>query len=83
MSETNAKCPDCGSKFNRSEHIRHNNAEPDPGDISICFCCGAVNLFDQDMNLEQCPDDELDRLDELDRSQVKRIQRLIKYHRSK
>lgn len=51
-------CTGCG--HSNEEHTGINNEEqPQPGNISICVCCGQVNQYDDDMKLQKLSDDEM------------------------
>lgn len=41
----NSPCPSCGHALDSATALHHRGAQPDPGDISICFYCAAVNRF--------------------------------------
>ena len=42
-----AECPHCGYKVDRSAQIFGDIAPPEDGDISICFKCGKVGIFEK------------------------------------
>lgn len=49
-------CPSCGCVFDRVTGITERFV-PKPGDVTICFSCGAVLMFGPDMRTEAAPPD--------------------------
>jgi hypothetical protein len=43
-------CPDCGAVSNRPASYAA-NARPEPGDPTLCFACGALVVFADDLRL--------------------------------
>jgi len=56
-------CPACGYLMDRSAPIT-GTASPEEGDVSICFHCSAINLFDAAGALHLASDEELRLLQE-------------------
>lgn len=54
-------CPHCSTKLNRATDPRDRRS-PEKGDISICYKCGGVNQFGDDLTLEKAPDGFLEDL---------------------
>ena len=52
-------CPECGEATDMVSDVE-GNATPSENDISICFCCGAINMFDVNVNLIEMSQEELD-----------------------
>ena len=44
--EFTTRCPYCGDTFPLATSIREDEAVPKSGDISLCFTCGRVSIFD-------------------------------------
>ena len=69
-------CPYCG-------HIldAHSADEgfPAPGDISICFYCGGLNIFSNYLSLIKCKDEDLKSFDSETLEKIKEIQESIKF----
>ncbi len=40
------RCPSCGYRMNAATHVR-GEAVPRPGDLSLCWGCGTVLIFDE------------------------------------
>jgi hypothetical protein len=57
-----AKCPSCKTELDEATCITDENARPEAGDISICFSCGEINQFDNDLNLVILPSSKLTRI---------------------
>jgi len=43
------RCWNCGSTSNRCSEVIDNDATPHDGDVSICFQCGKLALFDHSL----------------------------------
>ena len=52
-------CPECGDKLDRATSPK--GETPEPGDVSICFNCGTILVFD-DKLVSKRPDDEVELL---------------------
>ena len=46
------RCPGCSKKLDAVTEIPKGNYKPRPGDISICFYCGQILVFDFDLKLQ-------------------------------
>ena len=68
-------CPHCGHPIDMHSS---KDAEPKPGDLSICFYCGEFILFSEHMSLLKCPQEYLDVLDEETREELHRVQEDVK-----
>jgi hypothetical protein len=55
-------CPACGRKIDAATGIL-NGASPAPGDLSVCWSCGEIMRFCQDLTLEAAGPDEVQALD--------------------
>jgi hypothetical protein len=53
-----ARCPACLKKINAATHPL-GDADPVPGDCSVCVYCGTVNVFQTDMTVRTMRQDEL------------------------
>lgn len=41
-------CPFCGQHHDAATHTGGTNSEPDDGDVTLCFGCGRICIFDSD-----------------------------------
>lgn len=58
--------------------------EPEPDDISICFTCGAVNQFNEDMTFRPCDLDKLTDMPAMQKAQIRRLQKQVQlFHLSR
>lgn len=74
-------CPSCGKELDAATSVEK-EARPKPGDISICFYCGSINTFQEDLKLQQMgPQEYFDLPDEVQRS-IQSYVRLIKERRA-
>jgi DNA-directed RNA polymerase subunit RPC12/RpoP len=49
-------CPHCGYKMNASTTADIDcDAKPEPGDVSLCAECGAINQFDDNLRVIAMP----------------------------
>jgi hypothetical protein len=52
-------CLNCGKFVDRAEAaIGKDDPKPEPGDITICFGCGHVMAFDEELGLRELTKDE-------------------------
>ena len=58
-------CPCCSKKQDSHSGIGTEKA-PKPDDISICFYCGTVCIFDKDLHLVKMPAEQLQELSKED-----------------
>ena len=63
--ETERVCPSCSADLPLQTCISPEDAEPAPGDVSICFYCAELLVYDDDLNLSVCPEDDPYRNDPL------------------
>ena len=63
----NNNCPECGGLTNEARDIQ-GNARPSNGDISICYHCGAINQFDETLNIIPLPNEVLNDIKQHDSS---------------
>lgn len=61
------KCPECDYSHNASTQINGEDIPPTSGDISICWSCGAINQFDENMNIIPLPVEVLTEIKETDK----------------
>ena len=54
-------CPKCNASINAATSDKSH--VPKPGDISICWTCGAFLIFDDNMNQIEMPQELYDSLD--------------------
>jgi len=52
-------CPECGKSMNKSAAADGGNTEPWTGDISLCYECGAICLYDRELQLVKPTEEEL------------------------
>ncbi len=55
-----SECSACGTILDVSRRI-DDDAVPTPGDVSVCFYCGHVTLFDHDLSLRELSAEEAAR----------------------
>lgn len=53
-----AECPNCGA-LNDTASPFDEDAEPKPGDASICIMCGHLSVFDDNLVLRNPTDEEI------------------------
>lgn len=80
-----SKCPACGSPNDAASSCDEKDPEekvrPGPGDLSVCFGCGAIQQFQKDLTLKIISLDELDADDDT-KFQLRRVQQyILKYRR--
>lgn len=57
-----SECPNCKRKLDAQTCVTEEGATPNAGDIAICFYCGEINQYDDDLNLEVLPTSKLKRI---------------------
>ncbi len=58
MKIVESKCPTCGKKLNAAKALEEQST-PVAGDISICFYCGSILSFQEDLSMKRMDIDEL------------------------
>ena len=54
-----ARCPCCNNLMDAHTVVSTDNKyQPSPGDVSICFYCGAINLYDEELNIKIMTEEE-------------------------
>ncbi|MBL0319619.1 MAG: hypothetical protein IPP74_10100 [Alphaproteobacteria bacterium] len=51
-------CKSCGQVLDMCSPISHEVREPNPGDYTICFNCGHVTVFDENLLSREMTDKE-------------------------
>jgi hypothetical protein len=54
-----ARCPNCGYLVDAATEWSDQSHKPEPNDISICFICGHISAFDDNMHLRELTDSEI------------------------
>jgi hypothetical protein len=67
-------CPSCGAPIVCASH---ETARPKPGDLSLCFTCGAAMRFTEDLRLDLVDLDAL-QIDPRQLQQIRSVQRDIR-----
>lgn len=67
-----SQCPRCHTKINAAtcaEHLGDCGCRPEPGDLSLCYNCGEINVFDakRDLMIPADLDSLLAEMDERER----------------
>ncbi len=58
------RCPSCGHVLDAATSCKGNTREaPSPGDVALCFACGEVLYFDEQLHNKLMPRDVFERLD--------------------
>lgn len=55
-------CSNCHHPIESTTEVYGDNNTPAPGAISICFYCGQICVFEEDLSLRKITQDELDDL---------------------
>lgn len=53
-------CPCCGSVLNAATNTDGSSSGPEKDDITVCFYCGALLLFNEDLTTREAPDGYLE-----------------------
>ena len=52
-------CLNCGKRLNAAATMEDMNARPDPGDMTVCFYCGHLMAFADDLSMRELTDEEI------------------------
>jgi hypothetical protein len=75
-------CPSCSYAMDACSPVPGNSrATPQPGDITLCFRCGAVLWFDAQMGLQAYAPERVEQLDAATRQVLLTFQREIRSSR--
>lgn len=44
------KFADCGEELDSIKCLNEADCTPSPGDVSVCFVCGTISIFDDNLN---------------------------------
>jgi len=75
-----SRCPSCFKLGDAATEIRNQLVQPQPGDFSICWNCGALLRFDADLTTVLAAD--MSELTDEQRREVERAQASIRGRRS-
>lgn len=50
-------CRECGTQLDGASEVTGLERKPKSGDVSVCFMCGCLSMFDKDMDLVEIPED--------------------------
>jgi hypothetical protein len=62
--DTASNCPCCGKKLDGATSLDNQPVLPSKGDLSICFYCATVSIFDENLNIKQLTKEEFSQLPE-------------------
>lgn len=71
-------CPNCGDVHDAATAADGSGAMPEPGDFTICFNCGDINRYDDNMQRLHVDPAALDTFDDETRVAVLDAQRQVK-----
>jgi hypothetical protein len=54
-----SECLSCGRPLNSTSCVDGSDAAPSPGDVTVCFYCGLVMIFTDDLSLRDLTRDEM------------------------
>lgn len=74
------QCPVCGYHVDSAADIE-GDSQPSPGDVSICFKCGEILVFNPDLTQSQAPLDSLLKLSPKQRDLLTKAQKMIRRER--
>jgi hypothetical protein len=68
-----AECPECFYQVDRAAGLQDPSLRPDPGDVTLCFNCGAILVFEEADQVRQPTEEE--------RIEAERHKVLMRYRR--
>jgi hypothetical protein len=68
-----SQCPTCKKVLSAAAEIHGGNAQPKPGDLSVCFYCGSFIRFMPDMQLRLMTIEEIAEWDDNTRIAMMRM----------
>jgi hypothetical protein len=74
------ECPGCRVRINAATGT-DGVSVPTPGDISVCFNCGTLLVFNTDLTVRQLTLEELVGLDQETRDELEKIQKFLRKHK--
>lgn len=79
------RCPKCGDQHDRAsnftdfdEAMGFDPQPPKPGDLNVCFNCGSLAAYTQELELVLLTEPELESLTPRQKARLKKMQKLIK-----
>ena len=57
--KTNCTCPSCKTSTPLATNLSGEHVQPENGDMSVCYKCGSVNIFDSNLDVVIASDDEI------------------------
>ena len=74
-------CPECESVLDAAT-INEDGAVPSPGDWSVCFECGAILRFTDDLRMRLAEDTDLASTDDETREHLTRAQAYVRLRKN-
>jgi len=56
------RCPGCSYKIDSASALDGSKVRPRPGDLSLCFHCSLVLMFEEDLTVREATIDEIAEL---------------------
>lgn len=75
--DTQAKCPACQKKADGFTSVGH-DCKPKHGDLSVCYYCGEMLRYQEDLSLKKLTNKEFSLLDVTLRDMLNSISKKIK-----
>jgi hypothetical protein len=72
------RCPHCGYTLDAASVLDGPAPKPTPGDLSVCFGCGAALQFDKRLRVTKLTLREIARLHPDERADLERTQRNVR-----
>ena len=72
-----SSCAHCNARLDAASPLRH-EAQPSPGDMTVCANCAGALVFDAGYNLRAPSREDMAALPESERAQVRRAQRIVR-----
>ena len=71
-------CPQCGHKLDGATQVEEGKGEPEENDLTVCWYCGRILLFNADLSLRVAGDDDLKQLDDSTLIMVMQLQAKVR-----
>ena len=73
-----SQCPMCDKSLDTATGVRDETLAPLPGDISLCWGCGAILQLKEDLTLERAATENLSEVEPEELQELYRFQKLIR-----
>jgi len=72
-----SKCPECDRKLDMATptDLSSPQAVPTENDVTVCFYCGVIGAYNEDLTIRKATEEDLSKIAESDLVSIRKVQK--------